>query len=90
MPVSVLSLPPELISIIINFLPRGDQLNFSAVSKSSRLHSLVPLFCHFLMGKYGHEMRKAYDDLESASQEIKHTIKKVVLDLIAMFLTKTC
>jgi uncharacterized protein Yka (UPF0111/DUF47 family) len=85
MSVSVLSLPSELISIIINFLPRGDQLNFSAVSKSSRLHSLAPLFRHFLIGKYDHEIRKAYDHLESAGQEIKHTIKKVVLDLITMF-----
>ena len=80
MPTSVLSLPPELISTITNFLPHNDQLNFSVVSKSARLHVLAPLFCHFwlvLKHRGGEEIREAYNALKGAGQEIKYAIKQV-------------
>jgi hypothetical protein len=40
----MLSLPPELISIITAFLPREDLLAFSLVSSSARQHALPSLF----------------------------------------------
>jgi hypothetical protein len=81
MPTSVLSLPSELISIVIEFISHEDQVNFSVVSKSARLHVLAPLFYDLLLGKWrGQNIREEYDTLEGAGQELKYAIKQVVPD----------
>jgi hypothetical protein len=71
----MLFLPPELISIITAFLPHKGLLAFSLVSSNARQHALPSLFGDFRMGKYGVDIRDAYDGLKIARQEIKNTIR---------------
>jgi hypothetical protein len=77
----MLSLPPELISIITAFFPHESLLAFSLVSSSARQHVLPSLFGDFRMGKYGHraDIRYAYDDLR---QEIKSTIRQATTRIL--------
>jgi hypothetical protein len=74
----MLSLPPELISIITAFLPREDLLAFSLVSSSARQHALPSLFGDFRMRKY----RDAYKGMKVARQETKNTIRQATTCII--------
>jgi hypothetical protein len=75
----MLSLPPELILIITAFLPHESLLAFSLVSSSARQHVLPSLFGDFRMGKYGADIRYAYDGLR---QEIKSTIRQATTHIL--------
>jgi hypothetical protein len=76
-PTSLLSLPFELISTIIAFLPREDALTFSLVSSGARVHTLAPLFSDFVFVKRNGDIREAYHNLKGARQAIKHSIRPV-------------
>ena len=73
----MLSLPPEIISIITVFLPHEDQLAFSLVASSARQHVLTSLFSDFRMGKYGEDLGEVHDNLKGAGQEFKRAIRQV-------------
>jgi hypothetical protein len=78
----MLSLPPELILIITAFLPHESLLAFSLVSSSARQHVLPSLFGDFRMGKYGADIRDAYDGLKIIRQEIKSTIRQATTRIL--------
>jgi hypothetical protein len=82
MPPIMLSLPPELILIITAFLPHESLLVFSLVSSSACQHVLPSLFGDFRMGKYGSNMRDAYDGLKIMRQEIKSIIRQVTTRIL--------
>jgi hypothetical protein len=68
-----------MILIITAFLPHESLLAFSLVSSSARQHVLPSLFGDFRMGKYGADIRDAYDGLK---KEIRSTIRQATTRLL--------
>jgi hypothetical protein len=71
----LLSLPPELISNVIIFLPRKDLLTFSLLSSAARLVVLGPLFRKVNLTLSRGDLQPDCGALSWAGDAIKGTIR---------------